>query len=155
MLFNGNNSYYHFIISKTLKGFFIFPWISSPHGSLGLAHNRYAYCLWELSDANTQTLSGPLTLIRSLWCLECQMVVVAIHASGLTPLPIAGWLALGYEALMKWWLDTKKTNMMTSSNGNIFHITGPLWEEITSHQWRSLTKASDMDRWCFLWSAPE
>ena len=62
--------------------------------------NRYAYCLWELSDANTQTLSGPLTLIRSLWCLEGQMVVVAIHAPGLTPLPIAGWLALGYEALV-------------------------------------------------------
>ena len=29
------------------------------------------------------------------------MVVVAIRAPGLTPLPIAGWLALGYEALVK------------------------------------------------------
>ena len=76
----------------------VFPWISTPHGSLGLAHHRYAYCLWELSDANTHTLSGPLTLIRSVWCLEGQMVVVAIRAPGLTPLPIAGWLALGYEA---------------------------------------------------------
>ena len=77
----------------------VFPWISSPHGSLGLAHHRHAYCLWELSDANTQTLSGPLTLIRSLWYLEGQMVVVGIRAPGLTPLSIAGWLALGYEAL--------------------------------------------------------
>ena len=77
----------------------VFPWISSPYGSLGLAHHRYAYCLWELSDANTQTLSGPLALIRSLWCLEGQMVVVAIRAPGLTP---AGWLALGYEALPVW-----------------------------------------------------
>ena len=76
----------------------VFHWISSPHGSLGLAHHRYAYC--ELSDTNTQTLSGPLTLIRSLWCLEGQMGVVAIRAPGLTPLPIAGWLALGYEALL-------------------------------------------------------
>ena len=76
----------------------VFPWICSPHGSYGLAHHRYTYYLWELSDANTQTLSGPLTLIRSLWCLEGQMVVVAIRAPGLTPLPIAGWLALGYEA---------------------------------------------------------
>ena len=76
-----------------------FPWISSPHRSLGLALHRYAYCLWELSNANTQTLSGPLTLIRSLWCLEGQMVVVAIRAPGLTPLPIAGWMALGYEEL--------------------------------------------------------
>ena len=79
----------------------VFPWISSPHGSLGLAHHRYTYCHWELSDANTQTLSGPLTLIRSLWCLEGQMVVVAVRAPGLTPLPIAGWLALGYEALIE------------------------------------------------------
>ena len=78
----------------------VFPWISSPHGSLGLAHHRHAYCLWELSDANTQTLSGPLTLIRSLWYLEGQMVIVGIRRPGLTPLPIAGWLALGYEVLI-------------------------------------------------------
>ena len=124
MLFNGNNSYHHFIMSKILKSFLfnfpnwsclwepcaypyfpmwksvVFPWISSPHGSLGLAHHRYEYCRWELSDAKTQTLSGPLTLIRSLWCLDGQMVVVAIRAPGLTPLPIAGWLALCYEALV-------------------------------------------------------
>ena len=116
MLFNGNNNYYHYIISKTLNVFFIFPWISSPHGSLGLAHHRYAYCIWELSYANTQTLSGPLTMIRSLWGLECQMVVVAIHAPGLTPLPIAGWLALGYEALPKltfFVLHTRITDFQT------------------------------------------
>ena len=45
--------------------------------------------------------------------------------------------------------------MMTSSNGNIFHITGPLWGESTGHQWIPLTKASDTEFWCFLWSAPE
>ena len=37
--------------------------------------------------------------------------------------------------------------MMTSSNGNIFRFTG--------HQWIPLTKASDAELWCFLWSAPE
>ena len=31
---------------------------------------------------------------------EGQMVVVGIGMPGLTPLPIAGWLALGYEALV-------------------------------------------------------
>ena len=36
--------------------------------------------------------------------------------------------------------------MMTSSNGNIFRVTG--------HQWIPLTKASDTELWCFLWSAP-
>ena len=32
--------------------------------------------------------------------------------------------------------------MMTSSNGNIFRITGPLCGELDGHQWISLTRAS-------------
>ena len=45
--------------------------------------------------------------------------------------------------------------MMTPSNGNIFRVTGRLWGEFTGHRWSSLTKASDAELWCFLWSAPE
>ena len=45
-------------------------------------------------------------------------------------------------------------NMMTSSNGNIFGVTGPLCGEFTRHRWIPLTKASDVEYWCFLWSAP-
>ena len=45
--------------------------------------------------------------------------------------------------------------MMTSSNGNIFRVTGPLWGESTGHRWIPLTKASDAELWCFLWSALE
>ena len=45
--------------------------------------------------------------------------------------------------------------MMTSSNGNIFRVTGPSCGEFTSHQWIPLTNASDAELWCFLWSAPE
>ena len=44
---------------------------------------------------------------------------------------------------------------MASSNGNIFNATGLLWGESTSHWWIPLTKASDAELWCFLWSAPE
>ena len=33
--------------------------------------------------------------------------------------------------------------MMTSSNGNIFHVTGPLCGEFTGHRWIPLTKASE------------
>ena len=44
---------------------------------------------------------------------------------------------------------------MTSSNGNIFRVTGPLWGESTGHRWIPLTKADDAQLWCFLWSAPE
>ena len=45
--------------------------------------------------------------------------------------------------------------MMTSSNGSIFHITGPLWGESAGYRLIPLTKASDMELWCLLWSAPE
>ena len=45
--------------------------------------------------------------------------------------------------------------MITSSNGNIFHATGPLWRESTGHRWIPLTKGSDAELWCFFSSAPE
>ena len=45
--------------------------------------------------------------------------------------------------------------MMTTSNGNIFRVTGPLCGEFTGHRWIPLTKASDAELWCFLRSAPE
>ena len=34
--------------------------------------------------------------------------------------------------------------MMTSPNGNIFRVTGPLCGEFIGHRWISLTKASDL-----------
>ena len=43
---------------------------------------------------------------------------------------------------------------MTSSNGSIFRVTGPLCEEFTGLRWFPRTKASDAELWCFLWSAP-
>ena len=45
--------------------------------------------------------------------------------------------------------------MMTSSNGNIFRVTGHLWGEFTGPRWIPRTKVSDAELWCFLWSASE
>ena len=45
--------------------------------------------------------------------------------------------------------------MMTSSNGNIFRVTGHLWGEFIGPRWIPRTKASDAELWCFLWSAPK
>ena len=42
--------------------------------------------------------------------------------------------------------------MMTSSNGNIPRITGPLWGESIGHRWIPLTKASDSELWCWKWN---
>ena len=47
------------------------------------------------------------------------------------------------------------TSMMTSTNGNIFSITGTFVRGTTSHRWIPLTKASDAELWYFLWSVPE
>ena len=44
--------------------------------------------------------------------------------------------------------------MMTSSNGNFFRFTGLLCREFTGDWWFPLTKASDAQLWCLLWSAP-
>ena len=46
-------------------------------------------------------------------------------------------------------------SMMTSSNGNIFRVTGHLCGEFTGPRWIPHTKASDAELWCFLWSASE
>ena len=51
--------------------------------------------------------------------------------------------------------DVLVVEMMTSSNGSIFSVTGPLCVEFTGYRWIPLTKASDAELWCFLWSAPE
>ena len=44
---------------------------------------------------------------------------------------------------------------ITSWNGNILRVTGPLWGESTGHWWIPLIKASGMELWCFLWFAPD
>ena len=39
-------------------------------------------------------------------------------------------------------------SMMTSSDGNISRVTGPLWEESTDHRWIPHGKASNAELWC-------
>ena len=45
--------------------------------------------------------------------------------------------------------------MMTSSNGNIFRVTGHLCGKFTGPRWISRTKASDAELWCFFLFTPE
>ena len=46
-------------------------------------------------------------------------------------------------------LQLISVSMMTSSNGNTFHVTGPLCGEFTGDRWIPLTKANDAELWCF------
>ena len=50
---------------------------------------------------------------------------------------------------------TYSHSMMTSSNGNIFRVTGNLCGEFPGPRWIPHTKASDAELCCLLWSAPE
>ena len=59
-----------------------------------------------------------------------------------------GWRMCDLEPLYK-------AIMMTSSNGNIFRVTGHLCGEFTGPRWIPRTKASDAELCCFHWSAPE
>ena len=52
-------------------------------------------------------------------------------------------------------IEHHRCDMVTSSNGNLFRVTGHLCGEFTGHRWISRTKASDAEFWFFLWSAPE
>ena len=63
------------------------------------------------------------------------------------------WLSLGLQMFHHITVDDY--HMMTSSNGNLFRATEPLWGESTGDWWIPPTKASDAELWWFLWSAPE
>ena len=63
-----------------------------------------------------------------------------------------------YPELSKWryqMIYLAMHTIMTSSNGNIFRVTGYLCGEFTGHRWIPRTKASDVELWCFLviWDA--
>ena len=47
------------------------------------------------------------------------------------------------------------SDMMSSSNGTIFRVTGLLCGEFTGPRLIPRTKASDAELWCFLWSVLE
>ena len=64
-----------------------------------------------------------------------------------------------YSYVPNWWHVIIRAGnglipMMTSWNGNIFRVAGPLCRDFTGDRWIILTKASDAEFWCFLWSAP-
>ena len=53
------------------------------------------------------------------------------------------------SAVLFTWSHITRWYMMTSSNGNIFRVTGPLWGEPTGHRWITHTMTSDEELWCF------
>ena len=69
---------------------------------------------------------------------------------------VSGGLVWGYAKAVHLGITCRfHSSMMTSSNGNIFGVTGPLCGEFTVDRWIPHTKDSDAELWSFLWSAPE
>ena len=52
-------------------------------------------------------------------------------------------------------LSAGRPTMMTSSNGNIFRVTGPLYWQFIGDRLIPPTKAIDAELWCSLWSPPK
>ena len=67
------------------------------------------------------------------------------------------WTRLEIYDIAKLVRGTRKIqcNMMTSSNGSIFRLTGHLCGEFTGPRRIPRTKASDEELWCFVRYAPE
>ena len=101
-------------------------------------------------DLNTNSCSGYIKTISSEGKLN-------IDRSNIAELFNKFYLDVGSSSLNKTVQppNTSFQNMMTSSNGKIFRVTGPLCGEFTGPRWIPRTKASDAELWCFLWSAPE
>ena len=49
----------------------------------------------------------------------------------------------------------RQFGLVATHDGNIVRVIGPLCGEFTGHRWIPLTKASDAEILCFLWSVPE
>ena len=86
--------------------------------------------------------------ILFLFLLRCDTDVLYSYPSGLIPWPHGGYILYQCQC-------GNIDNMMTSSNGNIFRVTGHLCGEFIGSRWIPHTKASDAELWCFHLSASE
>ena len=102
---------------------------------------RFMGPTWGPSGADrTQVgpILAPLTLLSGQLCVNGGTIVCrnGVEVQTITSHKTGMWL-----------------HMMTSSNGNIFRVTGHLCGEFTGPRWIPRTKASNAELWCFLWSA--
>ena len=157
---------------------------------MSLASQPTVLLLWEHEPSITMNSTGyqPLNDIKCIFFNCCNLIFMLhdmVHVTQLLQLIHGGCWCLSSCVvpghLQSWWCrlvsahQTCHNNgqtlsiviqyMLTSSNENIFRITGPLcgefpghWRiplEFPGHWWIPLTKASNADLWCFLLSAPE
>ena len=113
------------------------------------AHNTTITTMKLRSDLHSRTTpilrpDGRAMGCRS-WVIWRKMTAIYREHSILSQIGPYVWLgschATVYTTVLYW--ATSIRAMMTSSNGNIFRVTGPLCGEFTGHRWIPQTKASD------------
>ena len=112
----------------------------------------HMFANWFVGSDNVMGLFGikPLQELVLLYC-QLESYTLQWNFNQISMLPFDK-MHLKMVAIV---LKPQCANMMTSSHGNIFRVTGHLCGEFTGRRWSSRTKASEADLWCFLWSAPE
>ena len=82
-------------------------------------------------------------MFHNMWFMEIYDNLTSMYPTftyNLLEVRSLDYICLHHDDVIKW---------------NIFRVTGPLCGEFTGPRWIPRTKASDMEHWCFLWSAPE
>ena len=112
------------------------------HSQIPTWYSNNPWCSWKLIDIICKKTVG----LNRLWNHIGQWICGSL----------ATWVAC--DLVSRLGLATRfcyQLTMMTSSNGNLFRVTGHLCGEFTGPRWIPHTKASDAELWCLLWSASE
>ena len=130
------------------------PWINGwvSNGEAGdLRHHRAHY--------DVIVMIGPVYWSLGDWWPLCRTISPTTKWSdGLLVLQIRAMMLYSSSVLQpigsmcRWFYESE---MMTSSNGKSFHVTGYLCGEFIGHRSILHTKTSDPNLWCFLRSAPQ
>ena len=100
-----------------------------------ILNNIYENCSFKMiatsyrGAMSTSVVRFSEILIKIQRCLRRYSIRSSVDCRHFLPLPMC----------------QNNKRMMTSSNGNIFRVTGPLCGEFTGHRWIPLTKASDAE----------
>ena len=113
-------------------------------------------CHCSLDGSNSAVESETKLVVRNKWIprvwswLEPDSIIGFSVWLNLTPKNrnVSFWWAYRFVVRsnirlfgLSWCQWQQDKIMMTSSNGNIFRVTGPLWGESTGHRWIPRTKA--------------
>ena len=97
-------------------------------------------------------------IFDTMWCLRDGSSFSKIQKTPHNYVPVGARRVCSkfHDDLVTWkrfsyyWPSNRRC-MLTSSNGNIFRVTGHLWGEFTCLRWIPRTKASDAELSCFFY----